>query len=79
MPTINMRQLRDTRQLKIWLKAGKTVELHERNKPVGRIVPAQEPVAAPKEWPDFAARRKKIFGDKVFDLEEIFLRDRHRD
>lgn len=30
MPSINLRQLRDTRQLKRWLKTGQTVELRER-------------------------------------------------
>jgi len=32
---------------------------------MARIVPAQ-PAQRPKEWPDFATRRKKIFGDRVF-------------
>jgi len=35
-----MRQLRDARRLKAWLQAGKTVELRERDRPIGRIVPA---------------------------------------
>jgi hypothetical protein len=35
------------------------------------------PEASPKvEWPDFAARRKQIFGDRVF---EDFLKYRHRE
>lgn len=29
MPNVNIRQLRDTRRLKAWLRAGKTVELRE--------------------------------------------------
>jgi len=62
MPSINMRELRDTRRLKAWLRAGKTVELRERQDLVARIVPAQQPAARPEHWPDFAHRRQKIFG-----------------
>jgi hypothetical protein len=32
MPSVNMRQLRETRRLKAWLRAGATVELRERDK-----------------------------------------------
>ena len=42
MPSVNMRQLRDTRRLKAWLRAGKTVELRERDKLIARIVPEKE-------------------------------------
>ncbi len=75
MASINLRQLRDTRQLKAWLKAGETVELRERDKVLGKIVP-EETVKAPVEWPDFAARRKKIFGDQVLTVVDDFLADR---
>jgi antitoxin (DNA-binding transcriptional repressor) of toxin-antitoxin stability system len=64
MPSINIRELRDTRRLKAWLRAGQTVELRERNHIIARIIPATSP-AEPGEWPDFAARRKKLFGDRV--------------
>jgi len=33
----------------------------------------------PAKYPDFAARRKKIFGDRVVDAVEDFLKHRHRD
>jgi antitoxin (DNA-binding transcriptional repressor) of toxin-antitoxin stability system len=39
MPSLNIRQLRDTRRLKAWLEQGETIELRERNRPIGRIVP----------------------------------------
>jgi predicted nucleic acid-binding protein/antitoxin (DNA-binding transcriptional repressor) of toxin-antitoxin stability system len=56
MTTVNIRQLRDTRKLKAWLRAGKTVELRDRNQVIGRIVPARKnkPVA---KFPDFAAQK----------------------
>jgi antitoxin (DNA-binding transcriptional repressor) of toxin-antitoxin stability system len=70
MPSVNLRQLRDTRQLKAWLKAGEIVELRERDSVLGRIVPEQ-PQASAVEWPDAAARRKRIFGDRVFETNAV--------
>lgn len=77
MPSVNMRQLRDTRRLKAWLRAGKTVELRERDQLIARIVPEKEEKPAAK-WPDFAARRKAIFGERVFTIVEDLIRDRGR-
>jgi hypothetical protein len=76
MPSVNLRQLRDTRQLKIWLKAGETVELRERNCVLGKIVPEQ-PVAKPVEWPDFAARLKENFGDRMIPAVDILIEERN--
>jgi hypothetical protein len=75
-----MRGLRDTRKIKAWLRAGKSVEIRDRDHLVGRIIPESEP-GEPKdiEWPDFEARRKKIFGDRKLNAVEEFLKDRHRD
>ena len=76
MPNMNIRQLRDTRQLKAWLRAGKTVELRERNKVIGRIVP----VAPPKirEIPDFAAMRREIIGDRILPGADLLIAERER-
>lgn len=65
---MNLRQLRDTKQLKAWLEAGETVELRERDRVLGRIVPQRK---EPKEWPDFEARRKEMWGDRIFNNQEI--------
>ena len=75
MPSVNMRELRDTRRLKAWLKAGKTVELRDRDRVIGRIVP-ERPKDAPVEWPDFAARAKAILGDRI--LPSIVIEERER-
>jgi len=74
---MNMRQLRDTRRLKAWLRAGKTVELRERDRIIARIVPA-EVAAEPLEWPDFAARRKKLFGDRILPGADVVIEERER-
>ena len=61
------------------MRAGKTVELRERDKLIARIVPETNAPKQPVEWPDFAARRKQIFGDRVLTAVDDFLKDRHRD
>jgi antitoxin (DNA-binding transcriptional repressor) of toxin-antitoxin stability system len=75
MPSINLRQLRDTRQLKAWLDAGETVELRERDRLIGRITP-EKPAQKEKEWPDFAARLKSDFGDRIIPAVETLLQER---
>ena len=72
MPSVNVRQLRDSRQLFKWLDAGEVVELKKRNRVVARIVP-ESPKLHPVEWPDFAARRRAIFGDRVFPIVEDLI------
>ena len=77
MRSVNIRQLRDTRRLKAWLRAGKTIELRERERVIARIVPEGSP-AEPRQWPDFAARRKKLFGDRVLPGAELVIEERGR-
>lgn len=77
MPSISIRELRDTRQLLAWLEAGQTVELRRRNSVVASIVPARQR-PAPAEWPDFAARRKSIFGDRLVPGADLLIEDREK-
>ena len=77
MPSVNMRELRDTRRLKAWLKAGKTVELRDRDRVIGRIVP-ERPNEAPVVWPDFAARAKAILGDRILPGSALLIEERER-
>ena len=77
MPSVNMRQLRETRRLKAWLRAGTTVELRERDKVIARIVP-ETTEGKPAKWPDFEARAKKIFGDRVLNVVDDLIKDRGR-
>lgn len=76
MPSVNIRQLRDTRRLKAWLRQGKTVELRERDKLIARIVPESEASTKPVKWPDFEARAREILGDRI--LPNVVLEDRGR-
>jgi antitoxin (DNA-binding transcriptional repressor) of toxin-antitoxin stability system len=75
MPSVNLRQLRDTRRLKAWLRSGRTVELRERDRVIARIVPERQE-EKPAKWPDFEARAREIFGDRV--LPNVVLEDRGR-
>jgi antitoxin (DNA-binding transcriptional repressor) of toxin-antitoxin stability system len=77
MASVNIRQLRDTRRLKAWLRAGKTVELRERDRVIAHIVPEKQP-EAPGPWPDFAARAKQILGDRVLPGADIVIEERGR-
>ena len=76
MPNMNIRQLRDTRQLKAWLRAGKTVELRERDKVIGRIVPVAPPKT--RKIPDFAAMRREIYGDRILPGADLLIEERER-
>jgi hypothetical protein len=78
-PSINLRQLRDTRKLKSWLKAGKTIELRERNTVLGDIVPrnGKQP-SRHVEWPDFEAQAREIFGNQVLPGADLLIEERER-
>lgn len=77
MPSVNIRQLRDTKRLKAWLRAGKTVELRERDEVIARIVPKRSP-SKPGDWPDFAALRKEILGDRILPGADLLIEERGR-
>lgn len=77
MPSVNIREFRNTTQLKAWLRAGKTVELRERDKVIARIVPEGLPPRS-VDWPNFAAMRREIFGDRVLPGADILIEERGR-
>ena len=75
MQSITLRQLRDTKQVKAWLRAGVHIEVRERNEVLGDLVP-RTPTKPPVEWPDFEARAKAIFGDRVLTVVDDLVADR---
>ena len=77
MPSVNIRQLRDTRQLKTWLREGRTVELRDRNRVIGRILP-ENPPAASGSWPDFEAIANEILGDRMVSGSDLVIEERGR-
>jgi len=78
MPSINIRQLRDTRQLKAWLRKGNTVELRERDRVIARIVPEKDTAEGPRTWPDFAARSQEIFKGRILPGADLVSEERGR-
>jgi antitoxin (DNA-binding transcriptional repressor) of toxin-antitoxin stability system len=77
MPSVNIRQLRDTQQLKAWLREGKTVELRDRNRVIARIFPEDPPVPS-GSWPDFEVIAKEILGDRVLSGSDLVIEERGR-
>jgi antitoxin (DNA-binding transcriptional repressor) of toxin-antitoxin stability system len=77
MKSMTLREIRNTRHLKAVLKSGTTVELKERNQPLAHIVPIQKPPAT-REWPDFEARRRNIFGERVLPGADLLIEERGR-
>jgi hypothetical protein len=77
MPSVNIRQLRDTRRLKALLRSGKTAELRERTSLIARIVPEPK-TGSPAQWPDFGRRRLKIFGRRVLPGADLVIEERGR-
>lgn len=75
MLSITLRQLRDTKQVKTWLRAGVHIEVRERGEAIADLVPRTPPKPT-TEWPDFEARAKAIFGDRVLTAVDDLIRDR---
>jgi hypothetical protein len=78
MPSVNLRQLRDTRQIKAWLRAGVQVEVRDRNDVIGDLVPRTPPKPSAIEWPDFEARARAIFGDRILPGADMLIEDREQ-
>jgi antitoxin (DNA-binding transcriptional repressor) of toxin-antitoxin stability system len=73
MKTATVRDLRyDFPKLESWLAGGEEILITKHSKPVAMISrpPAKPPGKLPP-LPDYAARRKRIWGDKVFTREEV--------
>jgi len=73
MKTATVRDLRNNfGKLETWLAAGERVEIRRRGKPVAVLGPSTEDSRARRvQLPDFEARRKAIWGDRVFSSEEV--------
>jgi len=66
-----------SRKVEAPLRRGETLIHRKRKEILGRIVPER---AEAREYPDFAARQKKIFGDRVinFNFAEFLREQRNR-
>ncbi len=63
MKTATIRDLRyHFSRIEARLRQGEEIEIRKRKRVVGRLVPVQLKAIS---YPDFAARARKIFGDKI--------------
>ncbi len=75
MKTATIRQVRhDLKTVLKWVAEGEEVTILNRTKPVARICPPRPQPPAKFKMPDFAARAKAIFGDRV--VPNAVLRER---
>ena len=73
--TATIRQVRhDFSTVLAWVAQGEEVTVLNRTRPVARILPPRPAVPPHVEMPDFAARAKAIFGDKI--VPNAVLRER---
>ncbi len=79
MRSVTVREVRQqfSRKVEAPLRRGETLVLRKRREVLGRIVP--EPSKG-KAYPDFAARQRKIFGNRPVRLNvaEILRKQRSR-
>ena len=73
MKTATIRDLRyDFPKLEAWLAGGEEILITKHSKPVAKIsLPTEEISGKLPPPPDYAARRKRIWGDRVFTREEV--------
>jgi prevent-host-death family protein len=66
MKTATVRDLRNRfARVSEWIEDGEAVELTKRGKVIARIMPVRARKKATVQWPDFMARLKRIYGDRV--------------
>jgi antitoxin (DNA-binding transcriptional repressor) of toxin-antitoxin stability system len=73
MKTATVRDLRyDFPKLEAWLAGGEEILITKHSKVVAKISHATEPVATKlPPHPDYRARLKRIWGDRVFTQAEV--------
>ncbi len=74
---VDIRQFPAARRLKAWLRAGKTVEVRDRDRVIVRIVPVRAPQSF-RRLPDFAAMRREIFGSRMLPGSDLLIEERGR-
>jgi len=68
MKTATVRDLRnDFAKLETWLAEGEEIQIEKRGQPIAVLSPPKTTFVKP----DYRARRKRIWGDRVFSEEEV--------
>ena len=77
MKTATIRQVRhDFSTVLAWVAKGEEVTVLNRTRPVARICPPRPQAPAKFKMPDFAARAKAIFGNKL--APNVVLEEREK-
>jgi len=72
MKTVTVRDLRNSfSMLEAWLLEGQDIRIEKRGHPIGILTAWRGDASARPARPDFAARRRAIWGDHVFTEAEV--------
>lgn len=72
MKTVTVRELRYSfSRIEAWLREGEDIRIEKRGQPIGLLRAWRSDDSTPPAKPDFAARRRAIWGDRVFTESEV--------
>ena len=72
MKTVTVRDLRNSfSMLEAWLSEGEDICIEKRGRPIGLLTAWRPEARAQPAMPDFAARRRAIWGDRLFTAAEV--------
>lgn len=72
MKTATLCDLRnDFRKLEAWLGEGEEICIEKRGRPIAMLRPVDAATVKKVRMPDFMARLKETWGDRVFSEEEV--------
>jgi antitoxin (DNA-binding transcriptional repressor) of toxin-antitoxin stability system len=72
MKTVTVRDLRNSfSMLEAWLLEGEDICIEKRGQPIAILTAWRPDATARPAKPDFAARRRAIWGDRVFTEAEV--------
>jgi antitoxin (DNA-binding transcriptional repressor) of toxin-antitoxin stability system len=70
--TATVRDLRyDFPKIEAWLRSGEEIQITKHNKPLGTLKPPQAVPKPPPPLPDYKARLRRIWGERVFSAQEV--------
>ena len=73
MKTVSVRDLRNSfSKLEAWLAEGEQIQIQKRDEPIAMLTALPAARTGKKiKMPDFEARRKALWGDRVFSEKEV--------
>jgi len=72
MKTASVRDLRNNfAKLEAWLEEGEQIQIEKRGKPFALLTALSASPPKVIQMPDFAARQKALWGDRIFSEAEV--------